>query len=196
MKKITSLVVLLIVIGTTAFASSGPLGENSTFKIIPKTDKKFELVYVSSEVSDVRIYIIDQDGSTVETNIVKDATKFRRTFDFNQMGPGKYSVIVKNTEGTAREEIYHPPYKTKLQTFVAKVPNSKSLKLHVGDFNNEEPVHVKIYNEKNEVIHKDKITNEKAFSKIYNLQKATPGQYFVSIANDGQVKSFFHEIKE
>lgn len=194
MKKLTALAVLLTVIGTATFATSGPLGENSTFKIIAKTETKYELVYISSEQSDVKVTIFNAEGRNVSSSTVKDVDKFRRTFDLRKLEAGKYSVVVKNSKGTAREEINHLMKKTKLQTFVAKIPDSKSLKLHVGDFNHEEPVYVKIYNSKNRVVHNDKITNAKSFSKVYNMKKAKSGEFRVLIENDGDYKSFIHKI--
>ena len=196
MKKLTALAVLLTVIGTASFASSGPLGENSNFKVLTKTDAKYELVYVSSEESDVRVSIYDEEGHNICSSFVKDATKFRRTFDFSKLEPGKYSVVVKNDDGTAREEISYnmAVNKLKLQTFVAKIPDSQSLKLHVGDFAKDKPVFVKIYNEKNRVIHKDEITNDGAFSKVYNLAKAKQGTVTVVVENNGEYKSFTYDL--
>ena len=198
MKKLTALVVLLTLVGTASFASSGPLGENSKFTVIEKADTKFELIYVSSEEGDVRVSILDETGRNIESNTVKHATKFRRTFDFSKLEPGKYSIVVKNAEGTSREEVTYLPAKNmvKLQTFVAKIPDSKSVKVHVGDFNKDEPVYVRIYNEKDKVIHKDEIIHSTSFSKVYNLKKAKSGEFRVLIENDGEMKSFVYKIED
>ena len=195
MKKLTALAVLVTVISSASFAS-GPLGENSKFKVISKADTKYELIYVSTEQSDVRVTIFDEDGRNIESNTVKDVTKFRRTFDFSKLEAGKYSVVVKNSEGTSREEIEHTPNKMRLQTFVTKIPDSKLLKLHVGDFNKAKPVMVKIYDVDDRMVHKDVINNDQAFSKVYNMKKASTGEYRVLIENDGDFKSFIHKIVE
>lgn len=195
MKKLTALAVLLTVIGTASFASSGPLGENSNFKLINKADSKYELIYVSTEQSDVRITIYDNRGKNIETNTVKDVTKFRRTFDFSKLEPGKYSIVVKNEDGTAKEEIAYNVEQEQLKTFVSAIPDSKSLKLHVGDFNAEKPVNVKIYNEDNRVIYRDNITNAEAFSKVYNLKNKKAGFYTVQVENNGEIKSFTHSLQ-
>jgi hypothetical protein len=194
MKKITAFAVLIMVISTAAFAASGPLGENAKFKVLTKSDTKYELIYVSAAQSDVRVSIIDEAGRTIETSFVKDAMKFRQIFDFSQLAAGKYSLVVKNNEGSAREAIDHLPYKETLQGFVVKIPNKKALRLHVGDFNKSEPVKVNIYDANDRVIHKDEINHNQAFSKVYNMSKASAGEYRVVIANDGESKSFIHKI--
>jgi len=194
MKKLTALAVLLTVIGTASFASSGPLGENTNFKVLTKSDSKFELVYVSSEESDVRVSIYDEKGNNICSSYVKEATKFRRTFDFSKLDAGKYSVVVKNDDGTAREQISYKINRQVLQTFVAKLPDGNALKVHVGDFAKEKPVYVKIYNEKDRIIHKDQITKDAAFSRVYNLGKAEQGKVTVVVENNGEFKSFTHNL--
>lgn len=195
MRKITALAVLITVIGTASFASSGPLGDNSNFKVLTKADSKFELIYVSSEEGDVSVTIYDNDGKNISSSTVKDATKFRRTYDFSQLEAGKYSVVVRNEEGIAREEIAHKLTTQKLQTFVAKLPDSKAFKVHVGDFDSKRPVNVKIYNSQNKVIHREAISNTQAFSKVFNLDKVESGDYTVLIENNGELKTFTHTLK-
>ena len=196
MKKLTALVVLLTIVGTASFASHGPLGENSRFKLVPKAEAKYELIYVSDKESDVRITIFDAEGRNIKTNTVKDVIRFRRTFDFSKLEYGTYSIVVKNDDGSAREEVSYAEEKMKLQTFVAKIPERKSLKLHVGDFNMDKPVRVKIYNQENQVIHKDVISKDSAFSKVYTLAKDQTGLFTVQVENDGDFKFFTYEIKE
>lgn len=196
MKKLTALVVLLTVIGTTSFASSGPLGENSTFKVVNKADAKYELVYISSDESDVRVTIFDEEGRNIETNTIKDVAKFRRTFDFSQMEHGKYSIVVKNDKGTGREEIAYFEKQMKLKSFVAKIPESRSLKLHVGDFNMDKPVYVKIFDQDKRIIHRDVINKAAAFSRIYRIDKAEAGEVTVEIENDDEFKSFTYPVYE
>ena len=194
MKKISLMAVLLSIFSTATFANSGPLGENSQFKVLTKSDNKYEVIYVSDEDSDVRIYIINEDGRTVESNLVKDVASFRRTFDFSQMESGKYAVVVKNKEGTARETIDHKTYKETLKGFVVRIPEKQALKLHVGDFTKTQPVKVKIYDANDRIVHKDAISHDQAFYKVYNMTKAGPGEYRVVITNNGESKAFTHKI--
>lgn len=196
MKKITALSVLLTIIGTASFASYGPLGENSTFRVIPKGNDKYELVYVANGESDVRVSIFDEEGRNIESSTVKDATRFRRTFDFCQLPHGKYSIVVKNNEGTAREEIRYAAEKMKLQTFVTKIPGSNALKLHVGDFNSTKPVIVKFYNSQEQVIYKDAIKHASAFSKVYKLAKINAGIFTVRVENDGDFRYFTCHVND
>ena len=169
MKK--NLIVALLILGISgaSFASTITLGENSTFTIITKSDVKYELVYISEEPGDVRVNIYNESGLNVSTRLVKDVTKFKRTYDFSKLEPGTYKVVVKNADGVAKEEINHLVKKTRLKSFVTNLPAEQAIKVHVGDFNTDQPVSVRIYDEQNNIIFKDKIRNSHGFSRVYKL---------------------------
>ncbi len=196
MKKITAFVVLLTVISTATFASLGPLGENSKFTVLSKSDVKYELVYVSDVPGDVIVTIYDQEDRNIVSNTVKEATKFRRTYDFANMAPGNYRVVVKNKEGIGNEEIAHLVKKAKLQTFSTKIPDAQAVKVHVGDFNNKVPVHIKIYDTNNRIVHKEAIENIQSFSKVFDLSKLGLDDVLVTVENDGEMKQFSLALKD
>ena len=190
MKKISTLALALIVIVSASFATTNPLGENSKIKIIAKSDVKYELVYVSDHASDVKVDIYNERGVKVSTRLVKDATKFKRTYDFSKLEAGTYKVVVKNTDGVAKEEISHLVKKVRLQSFVTNLPDQKAIKLHVGDFNPDQPVSVRVYDENQNMIYKDKIKNSSSFSRVYKLPKLNSKSVQVVIENDGDVAEF------
>jgi hypothetical protein len=196
MKKITALVVLLTVISTATFASLGPLGENSKFTVFSKSDVKYELVYVSDVPSDVIVTIYDEENRNIVSNTVKEATKFRRTYDFANMAPGKYRVVVKNKEGIGNEEIAHLVKTAKLQTFTTRIPDSKSVKVHVGDFNINAPVYIKIFDTNDRIVYKNAIENNQSFSQVFDLSKLDLDDVLVTIENDGEIKEFSLAMKD
>ena len=86
----------------------------------------------------------------------------------------------------------------RLKTFVSKIPNSRSLKLHVGDFDSSATVRVKIYDQDNRLLLSEEITNTKSFSKVYNLSKINATQLrsvSVLVANNSESKTFTHSFQ-
>ena len=79
---------------------------------------------------------------------------------------------------------------------MSKIPNSSSLKLHVGDFDATSPVMVKIYDQYNKLIHKEEINNAKGFSRVYNLGKTGVDYVNVRIENNGETKTFSHSLEQ
>ena len=195
MKKLTLLAVLLTVFSAVGFAKATPEdGETSKFKIVAKSDVKFDFIYVAEEVGEVNVTIYDAKGNQVCNNTVKDSKSFRRTYNFSKLEPGKYKVVVRNEDGTRNEVINYKVKKAVLQTFVSKIPDSKSIKVHVGAFNVERPVTVNIYNQNNRLIHTEEIKNKGSFSKVYDLSKTSTKSVNVRVLNDGEVKSFSYSL--
>jgi uncharacterized GH25 family protein len=195
MKKLTILAVLVMVFSAASFAEETKISETTKFQMTAKSDVKYELVYVSDKSGDVQVTIFDESGRKLSTQTVKKAKNFRRTYDFSQLEPGKYKIVVRNESGSANQQIIHKIKEARLKTFVSKIPNSKSLKLHVGDFDRSSPVRVRIYDQYNELIHSEEINNEQSFSRVYRLQSTQLNYVSVYIENNGETKTFTHELE-
>lgn len=169
MKKSIILAAYFLCISAASFALDTELGETSSFKIVPKADKKYDLYYVSESDAPVTISIYDDEGTLITNDKVKNNRSFKRTYNFKNMASGDYKVVVKNEEGRGSQQVFHNPKTSGLQTMISQVPNSKSFKVLVGDFDNDKPVTVKVYNSDNKLIFKDDITEAQSFSKMYNL---------------------------
>jgi hypothetical protein len=195
MKKLTLLVALLTVISAATFADGRKIGESSEFKMIAKSAVKFDLSYASVISSDVYVTIFNENGHKVSSKIVKATKKFKRTYDFSELKIGKYTVVVKNQDGSANQEVVYGAKAVKLNSFVSKIPQDKSIKLLVGDFNPEKDITVKIYNQDNKLIHSEKIKNEKSFSRVYDLNNTVASSVNVLIENDGELQTFAHNLR-
>lgn len=196
MKKLTILAVLLMVFSAASFAEETKISETTKFQMTAKSDVKYELVYVSDKSGNVLVTIFDESGRKLSSQTVKKAKNFKRTYDFSQLKPGKYNIVVRNETGSANQEIIHLIKEARLKTFVSKIPNSKSLKLHVGDFDAESPVRVRIYDQSNKLIHSEEINNAQSFSRVYKLADTQLKYVSVSIENAGETKTFTHELEE
>ena len=198
MKKLTFLAALLIVISAASFAServlSDEAGANPKFKMIAKSDAKFDLYYASETTGAVTVSIYNENGSKVSQKTINKVKKFKRTYDFSKLTPGKYEVVVRNEDGSANQQITYVVEQKKLQTFVSKLPDGK-LKLHVGAFDKTEPVLVKVYNSKNKLIHSEKIENTESFSRVYNLDGLNLNAVSVLIQNGEEREIFTHTFK-
>jgi flagellar hook assembly protein FlgD len=197
MKKLTILAVLLTVISAASFAEERKISETSKFKMVATSDVKYNFYYVAEEASDVCVTIYDANGMRVSSKTEKQIKSFRRTYDLSQLEPGKYTIEVRNKSGSADQEISHliKVKKVRLKTFVSKIPDSKSVKLHVGDFDPNDIVLVKIYNQNNKLIHTEKINQVKGFSRVYNLNLRQLKSARISVENNGEKQSFTHYFR-
>ena len=195
MKKLTILVVLLMVFSAASFAEETKISETTKFQMTAKSDVKYELLYTSEESGDVNVTIYNERGRKVSSQYVKKAKNFKRTYDFSNLQPGKYKIVVRNENGSANQEIIYQIKEAKLKTFVSKIPNTKSLKLHVGDFDTTAPVRVKIYDRYNKLIHSEVINNAEGFSRVYNLGSVQANSVSILVENNGEARSFAHSFQ-
>ena len=186
---------LIIVLSAASFAEEVPIGETSKFKMVSKSDSKYDLYYASEKEAYVNVSIFDAKGKLLNEYLIEETKSFKKTFDFSQLDAGEYTITVSNDKGKATQVIKHKVKEKVLQSLVAKLPDSKEVKLHVGKFNSEEPVVVRIFNEDNKVIHRDEIENDKSFSKIYNLEEIRTNSVKVVVENNGELQRFVHDFK-
>ena len=156
---------------------------------------KYDLYYTSEQAGDVCVTIYNESGSRMSTKTIKSAKKFKRTYDFSKLTPGKYTIVVRNENGSANQEIIYQIKEARLKTFVSKHPDNNSLKIHVGDFDPNEPVLVKIYNQNNKLIHSEEIKNAQIFSRVYDLSNIQLSAVSVLIENSGERQTFRHSLR-
>ena len=195
MKKLALVALLLTVISAASFAIEVPISETSKFKMIAKSDVKYDLYYAADQTGSVRVCIFDAEGNRLNTCFVKETKSFKRTYDFSRLDPGEYTVTVSNDDGKATQVIRHKIKEQLLQTFVAKLPDAKAVKLHVGGFNAEEPVLVRIYDEDNQLLHREKFDKQNSFSRVYRLDNAQSNSVKVVVENNGEIQRFTHSLK-
>jgi hypothetical protein len=183
MKKSIILAAYFLCISAASFALDTELGKTSSFKIVPKADKKYDLYYVSESDAPVTISIYDDEGTLITNDKIKNNRSFKRTYNFKNMASGDYKVVVKNEEGRGSQQVFHNPKTSGLQTMISQVPNSKSFKVLVGEFDSAEPVIVKGYNSDNRLIFKDEIQEVQGFSKMYNLSNITGDMVRFTVEN-------------
>ncbi len=198
MKKLTILAVLLIVFSATSFAEESKISETSKFQLNAKSDVKYELIYTSENSGAVRVTIYNEWGQRLNSQRIKKAKNFKRTYDFSELTPGNYKIVVSNENGSAHQIITYKVKEARLKTFVSKIPNSRSLKLHVGDFDSSAPVRIRIYDQDNKLLLSEEITSAKGFSKVYNLSKINATQLrsvSILVANNGESKTFTYTFQ-
>jgi hypothetical protein len=197
MKKLTIMAVLLTVISAASFAEERKISETSKFKMVATSDGKYNFYYVAEDASDVCVTIYDANGMRVSSKTEKQIKNFKRTYDFSKLAPGKYTIVVRNESGSADQEISHlvKVKEVRLKTFVSKIPDSKSIKLHVGDFDPNEIVLVKIYNQNDKILHTEEIKKASSFSRVYNLNVRQLKSVRISVENNGEKQNFTHYFR-
>ena len=194
MKKSILMAALFLLVSVGTFAEDKELGETSSFKIVPKSDVKYDLYYVSESDAPVNISIYDDHGNLISSDKVKNHRSFKKTYNFSELACGNYNVVVDNEEGKASQNVFHNPQQTNMQLILSQIPDTKSFKLHVGAFDNSKPVKVKVYNTDNELLFVDEINQTDSFSKIYNLKDIDADMVRFTVVNSKESVSQFRSL--
>jgi hypothetical protein len=169
MKNVLSVLVMLMLISSAAFANVGKPG--STGIAIVRKGSTFNVFYKNDKVSDVKVSIRDAKNKVVYTEVLKKVDGFLRPYNFSALSEGNYTIEVINESGSEVETVSYRNGKVERlmkiariagesQKFLLAVPNKGDdvLTVRIFDVNNN------LLYEANEEIHGD-------FAKVYNLEK-------------------------
>ncbi len=96
MKNSIIMGVLLTVISTVSFAFTGitEFSNTSKFQVVENTDNRYDLYYVSENIDNVTIRILDKKGKLVNTDRVTKVKAFKRTYNLKGLPAGNYTIKV------------------------------------------------------------------------------------------------------
>lgn len=188
------LAALFVCVSAASFALDTELGKTSSFKIVPKSDQKYDLYYVSESNEAVNISIYDAEGELIAQDRVKNHMAFKRTYNFKELESGNYKVVVRNEEGKGSQHVFHHPKSTNIQMILSQIPDSKKFKLHMGQFDNSKSVKVKVYNSSNKLLFVDQVNSADSFSKVYDLKNFDDTQVRFTIVNGNESVSQYRAL--
>lgn len=199
MKKSLIMAVLLTVISTVSFAITGTtnLSETSKFQIVENNDSRYDLYYVSENIDNVTVRILDANGTLINTDKLAAVKAFKRTYNLKDLPAGNYKIEVKNGEGKGTQDIFHnPTIITTLHTIVGQLPNENKFKVFVGPNDQNKSVEVEIFDNNGNSLIKETIDNvQKGFTKVYDLNNIKSRSVQFRIDNGKDQTSFTRSLK-
>jgi hypothetical protein len=199
MKKPIIMAVLLTVISTVAFALPGTteLSNTSKFQVVENTGSRYDLYYVSENIDNVIVRILDKAGNLVNTDKLNGVKAFKRTYNLKELPSGNYTLEVKNGEGKASQSIFHNPAKTSsLESIVGLFPNDNKIKVFVAPNDQNQDVSVQIFNDQDQLLFKESISDaQKGFSKVYDLNKVKSNYVTVKLSNGKDNTTLIRNLK-
>jgi hypothetical protein len=190
MKKSISILTLLLIAGSITFvnafddprSTSGVLKQGSTVKVL----------YKASELSDVKIFILNEHDQIVFTEKIKNTDGFSRPYNLSNLPQGNYKIKLLDNGGTHVEHISHiiKPVKRSRVTYVARVKGSAdSFILSVPNKGNDD-ISITIYNADDAILYSGKETITGDFAKIYKLKNYNGKIKFVVTDSKGLTGSW------
>jgi len=182
MKK-TTLIVAMLLLGATAFATEKDKPEKSEKKVavINNNPQKFKLVYLDKVQGTVAVALKNESGQVVHYSKVDNKEGFAQPYDLSDLPAGDYTFEVTDTEGKQLKKtvsLEKPNTKANFVANILNVNDGKKFRLAVVNKDkNAMPTSIKIYDENHNLLHSETVENYYAFRKIFDLSEL-PGDYF------------------
>lgn len=174
MKKLFFAIGLLLTVSATP-VFAGADDENATINnvsVVP-TAKGAAVSVSFDEASDkiVKVNIYNAAGKRIYSDRVVGNKSFKRDYNFEKLSAGKYTVELVSENGVVKEEIAYA-IAPKVKTVDARLQQGENgvYSLTVSSVDNA-PVYISVYDNRNNVIHTEKIEAGGAFKKDYNLSR-------------------------
>ena len=190
MKKSISILTLLLIAGSISFvnafddprSTSGVLKQGSTVKVL----------YKASELSDVKIYILNEQDQIVYTEKIKNTDGFVRPYNLSNLPQGNYKIKLLDNSGSHVQQIIHSlkPVKQSRITYVARVAGSTDSFILSVPNKGQDDISITIYNAEDAVLYSGQETINGDFAKIYKLKNYTGRVKFVVTDSKGLTGSW------
>lgn len=177
-----------VLAGSMTFATTiGEIAETGKGVALVKQGKVVKLIYKATEENTVTIQIYGPDNKLILSDRLKGMDGFSRPYNFSGMSDGTYTVVVNDGKGTHKETIsLRAEKKEKLVNLVKMSGEDKYLFTASGD--GEEVLTLNIYDELDNLIHKETKRVAGEFGQVYNLNKIKGGVTFEVVREDGSTE--------
>lgn len=192
--KTSTLAVALLLVAATAFATEKdkrvePSSEAAakTVAIINNNPQEFKLIYLLKEQGKVKINLKNADGFTLHQTTVKNDGGFAQPYDLKDLPEGQYTFEINTPDGSVVDQqisIEKPDAEPAFAADILNVNDGKKFRLAVVNKNDWAlPTSIKVYDEKENLIHSEQIENLYGFRKIYDLSEVASNSFRFAISN-------------
>jgi hypothetical protein len=169
MKNVLSVLVMLMLISSAAFANVGKPG--SAGIAIVRKGSTFNVFYKNDKVSDVRVSIRDAKHDVVFTEVLKKVDGFLRPYNFSALSEGNYTIEVSDESGSQVETVSYRNGKVeRLMSLVRIAGENEKFLLSVPN-KGDDVLNVKIFDAKSNLLYEANEEIHSDFAKVYNFAK-------------------------
>lgn len=191
--KVTTALVALLIVGTSAFANNGNSDEKNAKKnkvvVINNTQSKYKVVYMGEQKEKVTLRLFDAKGKIIDTRVVKNDGGFALPYDFESLPSGEYTFEILNANGDKQTQTVEHVLRS------AKKEDNNALKANILDINdnqkyrlvaiskNDKPVSINIYGDNDKLLHSETITEASEFRKVFDLKDVDSDNIRFEVSN-------------
>jgi hypothetical protein len=184
MKKFLTMIVVLTVMYSAVVANAIDKPKSPVGTSVIKSGSVFKLFYKGTRPSDVTVTILDEKGTAVYKETLRNVENFMRPYNFSSLKEGEYTIELNHEDGKQLQKIsYHNAVATaqkKLMNLL-RVPGTEKYMLRVSNKGNE-TLKVSVFDAKHALVYSGTEKIDGDFAKIYDMNEV--GQGFVIEVTD------------
>lgn len=188
MKKTLSILMLLVAIGSTAWAMPSENPAPASGVGIMKKGKNFHVFYKAVKLSDVKIFIRNERNDLVFTETIRKTDGFVRPYNFTQLEEGEYTVEVVDCNHRQVQKITHGIKPHDELAHVVRVSSAENKFLLTLPNKVHNTISVKIYGDKHQLVYEELLEITDDFARLYNLNQINGEFSFEITDGEGNVK--------
>ena len=189
MKTKLFLAALIVLIGTSAFAS-GP-GSPRLVVIGQKNPGIFKVIYEGSAISNVKMTIFNGADEIVFAETTKNVEGFIRSVNFTKMEPGEYTIEIADKAGKQTQKVVYTEYAPVQNVRISKIaPEGKYLLSVTNSGVNQ--INVRIFDGEDNLVHEKSTEINGNFGLVYNLKGVEGVPTFEVSDKTGVIRSIKH----
>jgi len=192
MKKIFSVLVVLTIISSVAFAGGIDNPASSSGVAVVKKGTTFRLYYKGNELGNVKVSIINDSKTVVFTETFHNVDGFVRPYNVSNLKEGVYTIEIADRGNRHLETIEVVKDRSEKLAHVLKVAGEEGKYLLTVSNKKSDDITVRIYDEDNNKIYDEVQSISTDFAKIYNLKKYNGTFTFEVTDSTGNTKKISH----
>ncbi len=183
MKKILSLVVVLIAIGqvnANEIEPKSPVGVS-----VIKSGSIVKLFYQGDHTGNVKVKIYNERGRTLFVETIHNMENFMRPYNFSTLPEGQYTIELTDDQGTHFKKVSHSNSQSnqKRAARLTRLGDGNRYMLAVPNVG-KDVLTVSIYDGGSRLLYTETLPIDGDFAKVYNLNKISGGHTFEIVDQD------------
>jgi hypothetical protein len=129
----------------------------------------FKLFYKAEQAGTVKVSIFSNDSKLVFSEKMKNANGFMRPYNFTGLPAGKYTIQIEDKNGIRTEQVEYTAGKIEKYISLVKIAEEGKYLLSINS-KSSDTISVSIFDEFDQLIHKQDKTIEHNFAEVLNLK--------------------------
>ena len=189
MKTKTLFFALLLAVSTTAFGYSND--EPALTVVSSKGSEVFKVIYKGTTTARVKLNLMDVRGNVIHSEVISVLNGFIRPLNFKGLESGQYTIEVVDKSDRYQESVTYLPVDELKSIHVSKLVNHEGKFLLAVANAQDEPIHVKIFDQEQRLVYAESKTLRGDFAQVYKMPSSY-NRYTFEVSDAAGNKKFFN----